>query len=113
MLSNLIRVLLLIITIMDREEILDWVIDIMNEEREKNNDIAWEILDKIVNDANINQYEDLDTVVTLFVRVRKWNNITSHWWSYSLTLSKFHDKYDIQLAKHNIDELCTNILQQE
>lgn len=98
---------------MSREEILEWAIEIMNEEKDKNNEIAWEILDKIVKDANINQYEDVDTVVTLFVRVRKWNNISSHWWSYILKLTKFHDKYDIQLAKNNIDELCTRVILQE
>jgi len=43
----------------------------MNEEREKNNDIATEIVEKIFDDVNMSQYEDIDTVVTVFVRVRK------------------------------------------
>lgn len=97
---------------MNKEEILDWVIEIMNEERDKNNKTADKILEKIVEDIDIKQYEEVDTVVTLFVRVRKWNNITSHWWSYTLNLTKFHDKYDIQIAKMNIDELCNSILSQ-
>lgn len=96
---------------MDKEEIFDWVIEIMNEERDKNNDKANEILEKILEDANISQYEEVDTVVTIFVRVRKWSNISSSWWSYEMRITKFHDKYDINMAKICLEELCNLSLQ--
>lgn len=54
-----------------KEDILSQAIEISNEERDKNNELADKIVQKIFEDAKISQYEDIDTVVTMFVRVRK------------------------------------------
>lgn len=94
---------------MGKEEILNEAINISNDERDKNNELANEIVQKIFKDANISQYEDIDTVVTMFVRVRKWNNILSHWWTYELRLTKFHDAYDIKLAKICMENICNSL----
>jgi len=90
---------------MDKEKILDWAIDLMNEEREKNNDIATEIVEKIFDDIDMSQYEDIDTVVTVFVRVRKWTHISSYWWAHEMRLTRFHDRHDLHMAKVCMDEL--------
>ena len=93
-----------------KDDILSQAIEISNEERDKNNELSEKIVEKIFEDANISQYEDIDTVVTMFVRVRKWNNILSHWWTYQINLTKLHDAYDIRLAKICIDSICDSLI---
>lgn len=82
----------------------------MTEERLKNNEICNEIACSIINDINIDQYNDLDTSVVVFITVRKWSHIKSCWGHYALNATKMYEPYDLHTAKMNVGIMIDDVL---
>lgn len=92
------------------KEINEWVKIILNEERNKNENDAWIIAREIMNKIDLTEYDNLDTWVTVFIRVRKWKDINSTWWWHMIATTNYTRAIDLYQAKLSFDKIINKYI---
>lgn len=80
---------------MDKNEKITMAIWIANEMKDVNYEKAEVIVKQIIKDANITQYNAIDTSVIISVYVRKWNDILSSSDAWEMRSSLWYTEYDL------------------
>lgn len=94
----------------DKSEKIWIAIEIANDMKIKNSEIAYNICSSISKDIDIDQYSDIDTRVLVMIWVRKWNDILSSWWWYVLISSPWYSEYDIHMMNVKLWEISKDML---
>lgn len=95
---------------MDNNEKITMAIWIANEMKDVNYEKAEVIVKQIIEDANITQYNDIDTSVIISVYVRKWNDILSSSVASEITSSLWYTEYDLYKSKLINDDMIGQAL---
>ena len=90
------------------KEIISSAISIANEMRDKNNILAEDICDDIIDKIDIGKYNSIDTRVMVMVWVMKWNDVYSSWWHYEFITSQWHSEIDLYRFRLQCEQIINN-----
>ena len=87
------------------KEVNNLVKQMMNEEMAQNNNVASDIVKKISDIINIDQFLDVDTSVQIIINVRKWEKMATSWSCFKYLDSTFSCTSDFHELIANVDRL--------
>lgn len=87
------------------------IIDIANDMKDKNSDLAEKICNDVVDHFDIRDMKDQDISIILCIGVRKWTDLLSCWGFYQIASWWITTQTDLYKCKQKFDDLIDGNLE--